>query len=83
MHSHNKNKMSKAPSRKLSVRFPVYQIDFSAVACGKNVASSKRRIRWRFGFSNKEALDSGETGTACRGEERELCINHMIIANNT
>ena len=26
----------------------------------------------RFGFSNKEALDLGETGTACRGEERKL-----------
>jgi len=61
-------------SRKLSVRFPVYQIDFSAVACGKNVASSKRRIRWRFGFSNKEALDSGETGTACRGEEHDVTL---------
>lgn len=27
-------------------RFPVYQIDFSAVAAGKHVSSTKRRIRW-------------------------------------
>ena len=27
-------------------RFPVYQIDFSAVAAGKRVAATKRRIRW-------------------------------------
>lgn len=25
---------------------PVYQIDFSAVASGKRIASSKRRVRW-------------------------------------
>jgi hypothetical protein len=28
------------------MRFPVYQIDFSAVASGKRVAATKRRIRW-------------------------------------
>ena len=28
----------------------------------------------RFGFSNKEALDSGETGTACRGEEHDVAL---------
>ena len=28
----------------------------------------------RFGFSNKEALDSGETGTACRGEEHDVTL---------
>eukprot|EP00525_Craspedostauros_australis_P004947 CAMPEP_0198128392 /NCGR_PEP_ID=MMETSP1442-20131203/49243_1 /TAXON_ID= /ORGANISM="Craspedostauros australis, Strain CCMP3328" /LENGTH=32 /DNA_ID= /DNA_START= /DNA_END= /DNA_ORIENTATION= len=28
------------------VQFPVYQIDFAAVAAGKRVASTKRRIRW-------------------------------------
>jgi len=27
-------------------QFPVYQIDFSAVASGKHIAASKRRIRW-------------------------------------
>jgi hypothetical protein len=30
----------------MSVEFPVYQIDFSAVAAGKRVAATKRRIRW-------------------------------------
>ena len=29
-----------------SFSFPVYQIDFSAVAAGKRVAATKRRIRW-------------------------------------
>lgn len=33
-------------SRPLTMQFPVYQIDFSAVAAGKRVAATKRRIRW-------------------------------------
>jgi hypothetical protein len=28
----------------------------------------------RFGFSNKEALENGETGTSCRGEEHDVTI---------
>lgn len=57
-----------------SSRFPVYQIDFTAVASGKRVATSKRRIRWRFGLSNQVALDAGESGTACRGEEHDVTV---------
>ena len=33
-------------SRPLAMQFPMYQIDFSAVAAGKRVAATKRRIRW-------------------------------------
>jgi len=36
--------MSVSPSK--AFQFPVYQIDFSAVASGKHIAASKRRIRW-------------------------------------
>jgi len=60
--------------RKWSARFPVYQIDFMLVASGKRVASTKRRVRWRFGFPNRDALEAGETGTACRGEEHDVTI---------
>lgn len=52
----------------------VYQIDFTAVASGKRIASSKRRIRWRFGFANLDALAAGQTGTDCRGEEHDVTI---------
>jgi len=57
-------------------RSPVqmYQIDFNAVAAGRHIAMSKRRIRWRFGFPNKEALEAGETGTACRGTEHDVTV---------
>jgi len=52
----------------------VYQIDFTAVASGKRIASSKRRVRWRFGFANLDALAAGQTGTDCRGEEHDVTI---------
>jgi len=52
----------------------VYQIDFTAVASGKRIANTKRRVRWRFGFTNVEALENGETGTACRGEEHDITL---------
>ena len=50
----------------------MYAIDFTAVACGKRIANTKRRVRWRFGFANPDAIASGETGTACRGEEHDV-----------
>jgi len=51
-----------------------YQIDFTAVASGRRIASTKRRVRWRFGFTNQEALSSGMTGTDCRGEEHDITL---------
>lgn len=36
--------MASSPSK--IFRFPVYQIDFSAVAAGKRLAATKRRVRW-------------------------------------
>mmetsp|Transcript_40124 Transcript_40124/g.94283 ORF Transcript_40124/g.94283 Transcript_40124/m.94283 type:complete len:260 (-) Transcript_40124:101-880(-) len=51
-----------------------YQIDFTAVAAGKRFATTKRRVRWRFGFVNKDAIESGQTGTSCRGEEHDITI---------
>ncbi|CAB9509987.1 expressed unknown protein [Seminavis robusta] len=58
----------------MSHRFPVYQIDFQAVASGKVVASSKRKVRWRFGFPNQQALSEGRTGVECRGEEHDIVL---------
>lgn len=58
----------------------VYQIDFTAVASGKRIASSKRRVRWRFGFANPQALANGETGTACRGEEHDVTLVWSITS---
>mmetsp|Transcript_26533 Transcript_26533/g.57009 ORF Transcript_26533/g.57009 Transcript_26533/m.57009 type:complete len:618 (+) Transcript_26533:124-1977(+) len=57
-----------------SIHRPLYAIDFTAVACGKRIANTKRRVRWRFGFANPDALAAGETGTACRGEEHDVTL---------
>jgi len=58
----------------------MYQIDFTAVASGKRIASSKRRVRWRFGFANLDALEAGQTGTECRGEEHDVTIVWSITS---
>jgi len=60
--------------QKWSARFPVYQMDFTSVAAGKRIATSKRRVKWRFGFSNADAIDAGQTGTSCRGREHDVTI---------
>jgi hypothetical protein len=51
---------------------PIYQVDWSNQASGKRLSATKRRIRWRFGFSNREAILDGCTGVECRGEEHEV-----------
>jgi len=66
--------MSSQPS-KFDIRVnPVYQIDFQEACSGKRVSISKRRIRWRFGFSNADAIRQGLVGTDCRGEEHEIVL---------
>ena len=59
---------------------PLYAIDFTAVACGKRIANTKRRVRWRFGFANPEALEAGATGIACRGEEHDVTMVWSITS---
>jgi len=65
---------SSSPS-KFDMRInPVYQVDWQNAASGKRVSATKRRVRFRFGFSDKEALEIGLTGTACRGEEHDVTL---------
>lgn len=49
-----------------------YQVGVLITSKGKRVAASKRRIRWRFGFADREAMEQGKTGQDCRGEEHEV-----------
>lgn len=55
-----------------------YQVDFAAKNCGKIVPASKRVIRFKFGYSNPEALASGKTGQDCRGSEHEVLITWSL-----
>ncbi|CAB9530404.1 expressed unknown protein [Seminavis robusta] len=49
-----------------------YQLDWANAASGKRVSATKRRVRFRFGFSNPKAVAQGRTGVECRGEEHEV-----------
>ncbi len=51
-----------------------YQIDMVAASSGKHVAATKRRVRWRFGIANPEAIAAGKTGVECRGREHEVTL---------
>mmetsp|Transcript_2747 Transcript_2747/g.7365 ORF Transcript_2747/g.7365 Transcript_2747/m.7365 type:complete len:575 (+) Transcript_2747:1789-3513(+) len=64
----------------MSPKIVPYQIDFNAVAAGKRVSSSKRKIRWRFGFANQQALANGLNGTDCRGEEHDVTLVWSITS---
>ncbi len=55
-----------------------YQVDFGAKNCGKIVPASKRVIRFKFGYSNRDALATGKTGQDCRGSEHEVLITWSL-----
>ncbi|KAL3784499.1 hypothetical protein ACHAW5_000061 [Stephanodiscus triporus] len=55
-----------------------YQVDFAAVNCGRVVASSKRNIRFKFGYTNIDALSSGKRGNDCRGAEHEILVEWSL-----
>jgi hypothetical protein len=55
-----------------------YQVDFVAVNCGKVVGSSKRNIRFKFGYTNIDALTDGKRGNDCRGAEHEIIVDWSL-----
>lgn len=55
-----------------------YQVDYAALNCGRIVAASKRRIRFKFGYTNLDALSDGKTGQECRGSEHEVSITWSL-----
>ena len=55
-----------------------YQVDYVAINCGRIIAASKRRIRFKFGYTNTEALNAGKTGQECRGSEHEVSITWSL-----
>eukprot|EP00526_Cylindrotheca_closterium_P000451 CAMPEP_0113653912 /NCGR_PEP_ID=MMETSP0017_2-20120614/28859_1 /TAXON_ID=2856 /ORGANISM="Cylindrotheca closterium" /LENGTH=374 /DNA_ID=CAMNT_0000566991 /DNA_START=160 /DNA_END=1284 /DNA_ORIENTATION=- /assembly_acc=CAM_ASM_000147 len=49
-----------------------YQIDYSQKNTSKTFGFSKKRISFKFGVANSQALDDGLTGANCRGSEHEV-----------
>lgn len=51
------------------------QGDFSFLSCRDDLAHFSLVLNFRrFGFPNKRALDDGQTGTECRGEEHDVVV---------
>lgn len=54
---------------------PMYQVDFSTTSEGKHFGGTKqRRVHFKFGFSDPNALKRGLQGIHCRGEEHEVTL---------
>jgi len=51
-----------------------YAIDAELMNKGRRFALTKRRVRFCFGFGSKRALESGECGQSCRGEEHQVVL---------
>lgn len=62
-----------APSTN-NVDSQAYAIDAELMNKGRHFALTKRRVRFSFGFGNKTALERGESGQACRGEEHQVVL---------
>jgi len=58
----------------------LYQVDFTKKKAGKQFAKTKRRVSWKFGFANEEAIAAGATGVECRGVEHEVCLTWSITS---
>lgn len=54
--------------------FIPYQIDYKVVGAGKTLGVTKKRVTFKFGFANRQALEEGQTGAACRGSEHEVVL---------
>lgn len=51
-----------------------YQIDRILTHKGKMIAGTKRRVYWKFGFANNDAVDAGLSAVDCRGQEHEIVL---------
>jgi hypothetical protein len=52
--------------------FVPYQIDHSVTGAGRTIGLTKKRITFKFGFVNPQALSEGLSGSGCRGSEHEV-----------
>jgi len=63
-----------------NTNLPTYQIDFAKSSKGKQISKTKRRISWKFGFMNEDAISAGRSGVECRGEEYEVTLIWSITS---
>lgn len=58
----------------MNLKAHVYAIDCEIVNKGRRLAASKRRVCWKFGFPCQDSVDTGLTGTDCRGQEHQVVL---------
>lgn len=59
----------------------MYQVSFTAFDCGRNIAKSKRCIKWRFGFpSEQDTHQENVKAKYSRGEEHEVTLVWSITS---
>jgi len=56
-------------------------VDFCCEHIGKYIGSSKRRITWRFGFTNVHAAGEGKCGVDLGVEEHEVVLIWSVTSN--
>lgn len=49
-----------------------YQVEFKVQGAGKTLGVTKKKIMWKFGFADSEAVSKGFSGSGCRGSEHEI-----------
>mmetsp|Transcript_14090 Transcript_14090/g.33864 ORF Transcript_14090/g.33864 Transcript_14090/m.33864 type:complete len:693 (+) Transcript_14090:343-2421(+) len=57
-----------------------YRLHFSCQHVGKYRRSTKRRLEWKFGFTNLQAAREGKSGVDCRGEEHEIQLIWSVLS---
>ena len=60
-----------------------YQIDYSSKNVGKTVANTKKKIEFKFGFANNDAISHGQKGGACRGIEHKVVLKWSLTSGKT
>jgi len=56
----------------MTATFIPYQIDYAVTNAAKTLGFSKKKVLFKFGFANKQAVEDGAAGAQCRGSEHEL-----------
>lgn len=63
-----------------AVKMIPYKIDYAVKNSAKTLGFSKKRVIFKFGLANKQALDDGLSGAHCRGSEHEVQFVWSLVS---
>lgn len=70
--AHITTKQEKEKPVTMAAPFIPYFIDYSLQNVSKTIGASKKKVTFKFGFANRQAIDDGLVGAHCRGSEHEV-----------